>query len=373
MSIKAMVPRSYRNALLDLLDIELPIVQAPMAGVSTPEMAAAVTNAGGLGSLGVGASDAAGARSMIRAVRQLTKGSLNVNVFCHQSPRRDAAIEAEWIERLRPEFARLGLTPPSRLQQIYSSFRSDTDMLKVLLEEKPRVVSFHFGLPPPETLRLLAEAGIVLLGCATTLAEALTIKDAGLDAVVAQGYEAGGHRGAFRPDQADDQLATLPLTRILSARLNVPLIAAGGIMDGAGIAAALALGASAALLGTAFVACTESQADEGYRVAIKSAAANRTVMTRAISGRPARCLPNRFTQLGSAVADDRIPSYPIAYDIAKALHSQAKASGEFGYGAQWAGQGAPMIRQGSAAELMQALTAELFAEKDPRSATSLPI
>jgi len=357
------ISRSYRNALLDLLDIEFPVVQAPMAGVSTPEMAAAVINAGGLGSLGVGASDAAGARSMIRAVRQLARGSLNINVFCHQPPRRDAALEAAWIERLRPEFVRLGLVPPGKLQQIYNSFPCDGDMLNVLLEEKPRVVSFHFGLPSAATLRLLVEAGIVLAGCATTLAEALTIQDAGLHAVVAQGYEAGGHRGAFRPDQGDDQLATLPLTRILSAQLDVPVIAAGGIMDGAGIAAALALGASAALLGTAFVACTESQADEGYRVALRSEAAHRTVMTRAISGRLARCLANRFTQLGSAVADDRIPAYPIAYDIAKALHAQAKALGEFGYGAQWAGQGAPMIRGGSTADLVKALTAELFAEK----------
>lgn len=135
-------------------------------------------------------------------------------------------------------------------------------------------------------------------------------------------------------------------------------------MDGAGIAAALALGASAAQLGTAFVACTESQADEGYRAALKSDAACHTVMTRVISGRPARCLANRFTHLGATVADARVPSYPIAYDIGKTLHLQARALGEFGYGAQWAGQGAPLVRGGSAADLMEALTAELFAESD---------
>jgi nitronate monooxygenase len=359
-----MILRTYRNALLDLLDIELPIIQAPMAGVSTPEMAAAVINAGGLGSLGVGATDAAKARSMIRAVRQLTTGSLNINVFCHQPARRDAAIETAWIERLRPVFAELGSSPPTELKEIYQSFLCDVEMRNVLLEEKPKVVSFHFGLPSAETLRLLLEAGIVLLGSATTLDEALTLQAAGLHGVIAQGYEAGGHRGVFRPEERDDELGSLPLTRILSARLTVPVITAGGLMDGAGIAAALALGASAALLGTAFVACTESLADEGYRATLKSAAANHTVMTRLISGRPGRCLANRFTRLGSAIADDRIPSYPVAYDIAKTLHSQARVSGEFGYGAQWAGQGAPMIREGTAAELMKALTKELFSEND---------
>jgi len=336
-----------------------------MAGVTTPDMAAAVMKSGGLGSLGVGTTDAAGARAMIRAVRERSKGSLNVNVFCHPPATPDAAIEAAWIERLRPEFERFDVPAPRQLTEIFRSFFEDKEMLAVLLEEKPKVVSFHFGVPPPETLRLLLKARIVLLGCATTLKEALILQDAGVDAVIAQGYEAGGHRGIFQVNGNDDRLGTLPLTRLLATRLSVPVIATGGIMDGRGIAAALELGASAAQLGTAFIACPESHADEGYRAALKSDAAYHTVMTRAISGRVARCLPNRFTQLGAEVPEDDVPCYPIAYDAAKALHAVAKASREFGYGAQWAGQGAPMSREQGAADLMKALVHELFGEGIP--------
>lgn len=357
-----MISRSYRNRLLDRLDIQFPIIQALMAFVSRPEMAAAVIAAGGLGSIGVGATNAAGARDMMRAVRQRTQGSLNVNVFCHQPARRDAALEAAWIERLRPEFARLRASPPATLQEPFKSFLSDEAMRDVLLEERPKVVSFHFGLPPAETIRQLMQAGIVLLGCATSLGEALSLEEAGVHAVIAQGYEAGGHRGLFQPDREDERLGTFALTRLLVSRLTVPVIAAGGIMDGAGIAAALALGASAAQLGTAFVACSESQAGEGYRAALTTEAAYHTVMTRVISGRPARCLANRFTRLGSTVADSSVPSYPVAYDLGRALNTAATAAHESGYGAQWAGQGAPLIRAGTAGELMKVLTDELFSE-----------
>src|SRR5262249_41157462 len=155
------------------------------------------------------------------------------------------------------------------------------------------VISCHFGVPSAETMRLLREAGIVLLACATSLHEGRTVQEAGVDAVIAQGYEAGGHRGVFDPESTDDRLGTLALTRLLVQKLRIPVIAAGGLMDGAGIAAALKLGAAAAQLGTAFLLCDESQADEGYRAALRSEAAYHTVMTRAISGRPARCLPNR--------------------------------------------------------------------------------
>lgn len=360
-----MPSRSYRNRLLDLLDVEFPLIQAPMAGVSRPEMAAAAIEAGGLGSIGVGSTNAAGARDMIRAVRQRTRGSLNVNVFCHQPARRDAALEAAWIERLRPELSSVRAAAPSALQEIYKSFLVDEAMRDVLLEERPKVVSFHFGPPSTETIRRLLQAGIVLLGSATNLADALTLQQAGVHAVIAQGYEAGGHRGVFQTDQADDRLGMLALTRLLAVRLSVPVIAAGGIMDGAGIAAALALGASAAQLGTAFVACAESQADEGYRAALTSRSAYHTVMTRVISGRPARCLANRFTRLGATIPDATVPAYPLPYDVAKTLHSAARAVHEFGYGAHWAGQGAPMIRTGTVAELVKVLTTELFEADHP--------
>ena len=177
--------------------------------------------------------------------------------------------------------------------------------------------------------------------------------------MVAQGYEAGGHRGVFDPDLPDDRLGTLALTRLFVTRLDLPVIAAGGIMDGAGIAACLTLGASAAQLGTAFIACPESSADAGFRAALLGPGALHTVMTSAISGRPARCLANRFTALGDAVDVRTIPDYPIAYDAGKALHAAAKAAGEFGYGAQWAGQGAPLSRSLPAATLVAELRSEM--------------
>jgi nitronate monooxygenase len=206
----------------------------------------------------------------------------------------------------------------------------------------------------------LREAGIIILATATNPQEARLAVHAGVHAVVAQGFEAGGHRGLFDPDGEDGQLGTMALVRILSNTLILPVIAAGGIMDGAGIAAALRLGAAAAQLGTAFVAADESAADAGYRATLLSEAAHHTVMTRAISGRLARCLANRFTALGEGIPSSEIPSYPIAYDAGKALNAAAKAAGEFGYGAQWAGQGAPLARPMAAGKLLATLAAELM-------------
>ncbi len=343
----------------ELLDVEWPIIQAPMAGTSTPAMAAAVTNAGGLGSLGVGAMTPDAAEAAIEAFRARSTRSLNVNVFCHRPARADHARQAAWLERLRPEFERVGAQPPESLHEIYTSFVDDAAMFDLLLAVRPKVVSFHFGLPRQAWIRALREAGIVLFGTATNLDEARALVAAGIHAVVAQGWEAGGHRGIFDPDGDDNQLGTLVLTRLLVHELDVPVIAAGGIMDGSGIAAALRLGASAAQLGTAFVACDESAADEGYRRALFSDAAHHTVMTRAISGRPARCLANRFTALGECVEPSDVPCYPLAYDAGKALHAAAKATGEYGFGAQWAGQGAPLARALPAGALMERLTGEL--------------
>jgi nitronate monooxygenase len=347
--------------LLELLDIQYPIIQAPMAGTDTPALAAAVSNAGGLGSLGVGAANAEGARKMIAAFRALSARSLNVNVFCHQPARLDARVESAWIERLRPEFARFGATPPAHLTEIYRSFVEDDDMLAVLLQEKPKVVSFHFGIPAPERVGALRDAGIILLASATNPNEAQAVADAGIHAVVAQGYEAGGHRGVFNPDTLDSHLGTIALTRLLVRQLDIPVIAAGGIMDGADLAAVLHLGAAAAQLGTAFVPSPESAADDGYRAALASGAAHHTVMTAGISGRPARCLSNRFTALVADVSAREIPAYPVAYNAGKALNAAAKAKGEPGYGAQWAGQGAPLARALAAAELIGTLIEEMQA------------
>ncbi|HTV98331.1 MAG TPA: nitronate monooxygenase [Steroidobacteraceae bacterium] len=345
--------------LLETLGIDLPIIQAPMAGVSTPAMAAAVSNGGALGSIAVGAVDAEGARRMIAAVRERTARALNVNVFCHRPAIPDRALEAAWLERLRPHFARFDVKPPEALKEIYRSFVGDDAMLAALLADKPRIVSFHFGVPSDERIRALREAGIVLLATATSIAEGRAAAKAGVHAVVAQGYEAGGHRGVFDADAHDDRLTTMALTRLLARGLDVPIIAAGGIMDGAGIAAVLRLGASAAQLGTAFVLCAESEADAGYRAALAGDAANHTVMTRALSGRPARCLRNRFTELGAGVAPSQIPAYPIAYDAGKALNAAARTAHEAAYGAQWAGQGAPLARGRPAAQLVALLAQEI--------------
>ena len=352
--------RPFPRQLPDALGLQVPIIQAPMAGISSPAMAAAVSNGGGLGSLGIGAMQVGQARAAIRQFRDMSDGPLNVNVFVHRAARRDPSRERAWLERLRPEFGRRHAEPPEQLSEIYTSFLDDEAMLAMLVEERPAVVSFHFGLPHPRQVDMLHAAGIHLLASATNLQEAKAIETAGIDAVVAQGHEAGGHRSVFDPDAEDDRLGTLPLTRLLVGATGLPVIAAGGIMDGAGIAAMLALGACAAQLGTAFVGTTESLADAAYRERLFGESAHHTTMTRVISGRPARCLANEFTRWGAAVTNDRvIPDYPIAYDAGKALNSTGKAAGETGYGAHWAGQGAPLARGLSARDLMAALKIEL--------------
>jgi nitronate monooxygenase len=350
---------AHHSITLDLLGIQVPIIQAPMAGVSSPAMAAAVSHQGGLGSLGVGAMTATQARDAIHQFRALSSGPLNINVFAHRPAQADPQKEAAWLQRLSPEFERTGAKPPQGLREIYTSFLADPDMLAMLLEEKPRVVSFHFGLPRREQIEALHKAGIVLLASATNVEEARAIEDAGIDAVIAQGYEAGGHRGMFDPDVDDSRLGTFALTHVLTQTVKRPVIAAGGIMDGAGIAAALTLGASAAQLGTAFIATDESLADAGYRNILFSDAAHHTIMTRVISGRPARCLANAFTHWGAGIPDTTVPDYPITYDAGKSLNAAGKAAGQVGYGAQWAGQGAPLARSMSTQALMQALIAEL--------------
>lgn len=348
-----------RSAALDRLGVRLPIVQAPMAGVSTPAMAAAVSAAGALGSIAVGAADPGAAHAMIEEVRARTDAPFNVNVFCHRPAVRDRARERAWIARMRPFFAAAGGAPPASLSEIYRSFLVDQAMLGALLTLRPAVVSFHFGLPCPATLDALRRAGIRLIATATNLAEARLVEAAGLDAIVAQGWEAGGHRGCFDPAAPDAALGTVALTRLLVRQTRLPVIAAGGIMDGAGIAAVLALGAAAAQMGTAFVACDESLADSGYRAALAGDAAYATVMTRAISGRPARCLANRFTALAADIPSAEVPDYPVAYALAKALHGATMARGDAGFGAQWAGQGAPLARAMPAGELIERLTSEL--------------
>ncbi|MDF1505720.1 nitronate monooxygenase [Roseisolibacter sp. H3M3-2] len=348
--------------LLARLGVALPILQAPMAGTSTPALAAAVSNAGALGGVALGATDAAGARAMLAELRAATSRPFNVNVFVHAPARADAAREAAWLDALAPTFRAYGAEPPAALRPIYRSFAEDDAMLAAVVEAAPPVVSFHFGLPDAARLAAVRATGAVLLATATSLAEGRAAQAAGIDAVVAQGWEAGGHRGVFDPAAPDERLGTFALVRLLVRHLDVPVIAAGGIMDGAGIAAALRLGASAAQLGTAFVACPESSAPPAHRAALLAGEGARTVMTAGISGRPARCLANRFTALVDALAARTPPvlppGYPTTYDAGKALHAAAAARGEHGYGAQWAGQGAPLARALPAAELVATLARE---------------
>ena len=355
------------TSLLQRIGVALPIIQAPMAGTSTPAMAAAVTNAGGLGSIGVGAVRAGGARTMITALREGTRGPFNVNVFCHAPATADPVREAAWLAALKPEFERYGAQPPATIGEIYTSFLADPDMLDLFVETRPAVVSFHFGLPPPAAIARLKAAGVVLFSSATNLDEAEQAAAAGVDAIVAQGYEAGGHRGVFDPAAPDGQMGVLALTRLLVDKQALPVIAAGGIMDGAGIAAVLDLGAEAAQLGTAFIACPESSADVFHREALFGPGAAMTEMTALISGRLARCLPNRFTALkDTALGGVALPDYPIVYDAGKALAAAAKARGEGGYGAQWAGQGAPLARVLPAGDLVATLAEELAAARAGR-------
>jgi nitronate monooxygenase len=348
------------------LGLSVPLIQAPMAGVSTPALAAAVSNAGALGFLGVGAMTAEAARKAIAETRALTARPFGVNVFCHAPAVADAATESAWLAYLAPVFKEFGAQPPTTLGEIYTSFVQDDAMLDVFLNERPAVVSFHFGLPRADRIRALRDAGIYLMASATSVAEALHIQEAGVDAIVAQGYEAGGHRGVFDPEAPDDRLGTLALTRLIVRNVDIPVIAAGGIMDGAGIAAVLALGAQAAQLGTAFIPCPESAADAAFRAALQDARNARTAMTAAISGRRARGLYNRFMRLGEAADSPRVPDYPIAYDAGKALNAAAKAKGNSEFAAQWAGQAVALSRAMPAAGLVAQLRDELL---DAQAAT----
>lgn len=354
-----MATRGAEIEVLKKLGIKLPIIQAPMAGVSTPTLAAEVSNSGGLGSIGVGATDAAGAKAMIMELRSKTDQAFNVNVFAYRPAKADPSREAAWLKLLTPYFNEFDAEVPNELHVIFKSFIDDADLLSVLIDARPAVVSLHFGLPPADMIAVLKSAGITLLATATSLAEARKIEAAGIDIIVAQGIEAGGHRGVFEPEAPDDGLGTFALTQLLARQCHLPVIAAGGIMDGAGIAAAMDLGAIAAQLGTAFIGCPESAANEAYRQALFGPANFHTRLTRLISGRPARAIANRFTALQPELSNQQPPDYPIAYDAGKALNAAATAKGEYGFGAHWAGQGAPLARALPARELVRTLAREL--------------
>lgn len=357
----SLVSLSCMSLLLQRLGVRLPLIQAPMAGVSTPALAAAVSNAGALGSIGIGAASLSDARLMVRQTRALTGHAFAVNVFCHETPMPDPAAEAAWLNHLRDEFLRFDAEPPTELRTIYKSFRDDHETATMLMEEQVPAISFHFGLPVQPIIDKLKRAGPLLFATVTNVQEARTAVSAGIDVLVAQGFEAGGHRGVFNPNEKDPKLGTAALLRCLqNNEIWLPIVAAGGIMDGKQVAAALEQGAIAAQLGTAFVPCPESAADDAYRAALANG--SETAMVTAVSGRPARTLINRWTErVIPRLRGGRLhpPGYPIAYDAGKALHAAAKAHGEGGYGAQWAGEGAAAARAMPAADLVALLAREL--------------
>ena len=345
------------SALLTELALTTPIVQAPMAGVSTVALAAAVCQAGGLGSLGLGHLRTAQAREQIQLLKAQTDRPFNVNFFAHQPALPFPAREQQWLELLTPYFSEFQAAAPKNLGPGYQSAVNNPELIQMLIEEKPPIVSFHFGLPELEAVQQLRQAGIRVWGCATDLYEALALQKAQVDAIIAQGVEAGGHRGLFDP-HADMHMGLFSLLPVLKQYISLPLIAAGGIMTGSSIAAALHLGADLAQMGTAFILCPESAADAMYRANLQSAKALETAITPVISGRPARGLKNRMhSEIHELI--EFLPDYPIAYNAAKALHAAASQHNNAEFAAHWAGQGAPLARALPAADLMQLLKSEL--------------
>lgn len=345
--------------LLAKLAIRYPVIQAPMAGVTTPALVAAVSRAGALGSLGLGAASAEQAREQIRELRQRTDKPFNVNFFCHAPPRSNHAVRQAWLNHLAAYFHAQGTEPPADVRDIYAPIDAHAAMRDVVLAERPPVVSFHFGVPGHGLTEAIHAYGGRVLICVTTRDEADRAVASGADALVAQGVEAGGHRGNFDPDN-DAEIVLAALIRTLVARHSLPIIAAGGLMDGQSIAAVLRSGAAAAQLGTAFIRCPESAAAPAYRDVLRHAVA--TGITRCISGRPARGVVGPF-HAGIAAQAPRIPDYPLAYDAAKQLNAAAKARGDHRYAPNWAGCGVALSREMPAAELVSTLVRELEAAR----------
>lgn len=342
--------------LLSQLAIQYPIFLAPMAGVTTPELAAAVSNAGGLGALGLGASSVDSAKAAIQKTKSLTNKPFQLNFFCHQPVELDTSASQQWITFVAKQFEPFHAKPITQLNKIYDSFIENDVLLNLVLEEKPKAVSFHFGLPLPHQIGALKKAGIVTMVSVTQLTEALAAKAAGIDVLIAQGIEAGGHRGIFNPD-IDPALNTKALVQLLLNLVDLPIVAAGGLMNGHDIADYLALGASAAQLGTAFVQCGESAAHAAYRKALFTQPI--TQITDSISGRPARGLFNHWHERVDVPDRPKTPGYPYTYDLGKQLHAVASKAEDHGFGAFWAGSNVSQIRAMDATPLMQTLIQEM--------------
>ena len=277
-----------RNDLIDLLQIEHPIIQAPMAGSTTPALASAVSNAGGLGSLGCASLPIYALREQADQLQASTNRAYNLNFFCHRQEDTPPEVEANARARVYAFTKGLGLAPPEAPLEPGNVLPFRREVLDVLLDVRPPVVSFHFGVPDQDSIAALKNAGCVLLCSATTVVEAKMLEQAGMDAIIAQGWEAGGHRGTFKVSYEDFGVGTMALVPQIVDAVSVPVVAAGGIADGRGIAAAFALGASGVQMGTAFMTCPESAVSDLHKKMIKQASDDETRLTRAFSGRPAR-------------------------------------------------------------------------------------
>jgi nitronate monooxygenase len=346
------------QALMARLGLTCPIFQAPMAGVATPALAAAVSNAGGLGALGLGPLTADTARPLLADLGALTTRPFGVNLFCAPPPRRDSGTERDWTAMFQPLFEALGAIPPDRLGVPFGSSLADPAMLALLLEVRPALVSFHFGLPRTGEIAELKRAGLFLSATATSLKNALAIEAAGLDAVVVQGIEAGGHRGVFDPAAEDGELGTHELVRLIAPRLSIPVLAAGGLMDGRDIAKMLRAGAAGAQLGSAFLCCPESFGHAAYSAAMLRQNEG-TIVTRALTGWPARAIRNRLSAIGADADPAKIPPFPLPLTATRSLALAASAAGQGGFDLLWAGTGMSRGRKLPAAELVRCLAAEL--------------
>jgi len=345
-----------KHALLERLGIEHPIVLAPLGGgPGTPELAAAVSEAAGLGSLGAAYMTATQAREAIRKVRSLTRKPFLVNLFCGGREGQKTYDARPMLALLAEVHQKLGLPTPVLPEMPADPFPAQ---LEVVLEERPAAFSFTFGIPDGESLRRLKATGTVLMGTATTVEEGRLLEQAGVDAIVAQGAEAGAHRGTFAGPFEASMVPVADLVRGIRRACSVPVIASGGIMNGGQIAAALADGAAAVQLGTAFLCCPECGAAEAYKRAILAAGRDTTVITRAYSGRPARGLANTFIAELEGREEIILP-YPLQNALTRPMRTAAGQRGDAGYLSLWAGQGVARARSLPAGEMVRLLVAEL--------------
>jgi len=342
------------NALTQMLGCEHPVIQAPMAGGGdTPELVAAVGNAGGFGFIGAAYLTPEQIVDSAQRVRALTPRPFGINLFAPLPAPPEQSLDAA-IARLAPYHAELGLPPPAAPQVPADPFDAQ---LAAALGSGASAISFTFGLLPMAAVTAIQARGLRLIGTATTVAEAIALRDSGVDAIVAQGSEAGGHRGTFLGDFGDAQIGTLALVPQVVDAVSVPVIASGGIMDGRGIAAALALGAGAVQLGTAFLTCSEAGVAEVYKDAILRSPETATRITRAFSGRPARGIVNRF-MTGIDADADAIAPFPVQNVITRPMRRAAAKQGRAEFLSLWAGQGLRLARRQSAAELIERLRGE---------------